>query len=100
MGVYIKGMSKPKGCKGCKFCIVEAKVKGEIYPLIAYCFVQHQNLIDFDDCPLIDLVRCGECIHRHEHEWYNTCDKHIGHGFGDDYFCGDGERRADEGDNL
>lgn len=43
--------------------------------------------------PQIDLVRCGECIYRHEHEWYNTCDKHIGHGFEDDYFCKYGERK-------
>ena len=42
------------------------------------------------------IVTCGECIYRHEHEWYNTCDKHIGHGFEDDYFCKDGERRGDE----
>ena len=55
MGVYIKGMSKPKECKKCKFCIVEAKVEGKIYPLNAYCFVQHQNLKDFDDCPLIEI---------------------------------------------
>lgn len=43
---------------------------------------------------IIDIVTCGECIHRHEHEWYNTCDKHIGHGFEDDYFCKDGERNS------
>lgn len=47
----------------------------------------------------IDLVRCGECIHRHEHEWYNTCDKHIGHGFEDDYFCKDGERNSKNNSN-
>jgi hypothetical protein len=45
------------------------------------------------------IVTCGECIHRHEHKWYNTCDKHIGHGFEDDYFCKYGERRSDEGTN-
>ena len=44
----------------------------------------------------VPVVRCGECIYWHEHEWYNTCDKHIGHGFVDDYFCKDGERRTDE----
>ena len=52
-----------------------------------------------DEQPTIDavpVVRCGECIYRHEHEWYNTCDKHIGHGFVDDYFCKDGERKDDE----
>ena len=46
--------------------------------------------------PTIDLVRCGECKYWHEGKWYNTCDKHIGHGFEDDYFCKDGERRTDE----
>ena len=44
--------------------------------------------------PTIDLVRCGECKYWHEGKWYNTCDKHIGHGFEDDYFCKDGERRT------
>lgn len=48
--------------------------------------------------PTIDLVRCGECKHWHESEWYNTCDKHIGHGFEADHFCSDGERRSDETD--
>lgn len=48
----------------------------------------------------LDLVRCGECIHRHEHEWYNTCDKHIGHGFEDDYFCKDGERNSKNNSNA
>ncbi len=57
MGVYIPNMSKPKECKECKFCIVEAKVEGKIYPLNAYCFVQHQNLKDFDDCPLIEIPK-------------------------------------------
>ena len=67
MGAYIKGMEKPR----------------------------EKNV---DGCPIeeIDLIRCGECMYWHEHEWYNTCDKHIGHGFPSDYFCGDGERRTDE----
>lgn len=46
--------------------------------------------------PQIDLVRCGECKYWHEGEWYNTCDKHIGHGFIAEHFCSDGERRTDE----
>ena len=45
---------------------------------------------------IIEIVRCKECKCWHEGEWYNTCDKHIGHGFPSDYFCGDGERRSDE----
>ena len=52
----------------------------------------HDNILEAKTTD-IDLVMCGECIHRHEHEWYNTCDKHIGHGFEDNYFCSYGERR-------
>ena len=83
MGVYIN-MEKPTSCNKCPFtCEALQFFNGTDIP---------------QSCPLIeiDLVRCGECIYRHEHEWYNTCDKHIGHGFEDDYFCKDGERRADE----
>lgn len=49
----------------------------------------------FDHKPQIDLVRCGECKYWHEGEWYNTCDKHIGHGFMAEHFCSYGERRGD-----
>lgn len=49
---------------------------------------------------VIKIVRCKDCKHWHKGEWYNTCDKHIGHGFEDDYFCKYGERanntRTDE----
>ena len=50
--------------------------------------------------PTIDLVRCWECMYWHEGEWYNTCDKHIGHGFMAEHFCSDGERRTDESKYL
>ena len=46
-------------------------------------------------CPLIEIVTCGECKYWHEGEWYNTCDKHIGHGFEAEHFCSDGERREE-----
>lgn len=45
--------------------------------------------------PTIDLVRCWECKHWHEGKWYNTCDKHIGHGFEAEYFCSYGERKSE-----
>ena len=86
MGVYIPNMSKPKFCK-CKeyncFAWDDEKFK---------CKITEWK----KPCPLIEIVTCGECKYWHEHEWYNTCDKHIGHGFEDDYFCKDGERRAYE----
>ena len=59
--IAIPNMDKPKECKKCNFGIVEAKVEGKIYPLNAYCFVQHQSIKDFTDCPIIDIVTCGEC---------------------------------------
>lgn len=67
----------------------------EILPILA----RTGKLIDTRKIIEIDLVRCGECIHRHEHEWYNTCDKHIGHGFEDDYFCKYGERNSKNNSN-
>ena len=108
--IAIPNMSKPKDCEECKFCIVEAKVEGKIYPLNAYRFVQHQNLKDFDECPLIEIdepkvgrwipckwyfgkdkkswtdeVKCSECGELGEEE-YSYCP-----------YCGAKmERRADE----
>lgn len=38
------------------------------------------------------IVTCGECKYWHEGKWYNTCDKHIGHGFMAEHFCSYGER--------
>lgn len=50
-------------------------------------------------CPLIDIVRCKECKHWHEGEWYNTCDKNIGHGYEADFFCAYGEKRNNSKNN-
>ena len=58
----------------------------------------HDNILKAKVTDL-DLVRCGECKYWHEGKWYNTCDKHIGYRFEDDYFCKYGERRADERTN-
>ena len=51
------------------------------------------------DCPLIDIVTCGEC--KHSKEWYR--DKRICNLWSDtgvsvfeDGFCSYGERRSDE----
>lgn len=92
--IAIPNMEKPKGCKECQwhldFYIEDEQVGG-------LCTITEKDDRE-NTCPLIeiDLVRCSECMYWHEGEWYNTCDKHIGHGFPSDYFCADGERRTDE----
>lgn len=92
MGVYIKNEEMPESCYECTYAIEE---DGICSITEGGCDWGHSRP---PHCPLIeiDLVRCGECMYWHEGEWYNTCDKHIGHGFPSDYFCGDGERRNDD----
>lgn len=52
MGVYIPNMSKPTTCYMCKIadaCKFKPKVEWERWQKVA------------DDCPLIEIVTCGEC---------------------------------------
>lgn len=42
-----------------------------------------------------ELVRCGECVHSDEDE-HNYCNKHMFWTGGSDFFCRDGERKADD----
>lgn len=86
MGIYIKHIKMPKSCKRCPFtCEALQFFNGKGRP---------------QSCPLIEIVRCGECKYWHNHEWSSTCDKNIGNGFPSDYFCADGERRADENSDM
>lgn len=111
MGVYIPNMDKPKRCGKCDLwsnCFYPKNPYTEQDDYIApdcpleevddIAFGLYKAYIDGIEPPETpkEIVRCKECMYWHEHEWYNTCDKHIGHGFPSDYFCGDGERRTDE----
>lgn len=51
------------------------------------------------DIKSIKIVRCKECKHWHEGEWYNTCDKNIGHRYEADFFCAYGEKRNNSKNN-
>lgn len=112
--IAIPNMEKPKLCNECPIGIGETMgvyydSKSDEYKRVKITGCDeakyHTNTLSegykmmYKDCPLIEIVTCGECIHRHEHEWYNTCDKHIGHGFEDDYFCKDGERNSKNNSN-
>lgn len=101
--IAIPNMSKPKNCKVCPFtCEKLAFFDGKNRP---------------QGCPLIDIVRCGECKHRPikddsdgedygfniveptdgddlcpclvEDGWYSWMPE-------DNFYCGRGERRSDE----
>ncbi len=88
--IAIPNMSKPKDCYECPIaksyldCLMEKKY---------VCPIGHT-----DDCPLIEIVRCGEC------KWLGVDD---GMPFcywwlreiEPDVFCSYGERRADEIDD-
>ena len=82
MGVYIPNMSKPKFCK-CEeyncFAWDDEKFK---------CKITEWK----KPCPLIEIVRCGECKQLDHTKW---CDFFL-HYMNDDDFCSYGERRADE----
>lgn len=98
MGVYIPNMSKPNKCEECElfyvsFYIGEGKVGSA-------CTLNDDGgstiEADYNACPLIEILRCGECEHWDKEE--HSCN--IRDSYGWDYkptdFCSYGERRADE----
>lgn len=90
MGVYIANMSKPKFCK-CEeyncFAWDDEKFK---------CKITEWK----KPCPLIEIVRCGECKWSYIDErdgGTRWCKVHFHHyRVSDDGFCNYGERRSDE----
>ena len=77
MGIYIPNMSKPLSCDEC------------VKSLDIECCGDIRN------CPLIDIVTCGECKH-----WYNDADCGMACEFTNmrqppNGFCSWGERRSD-----
>lgn len=95
MGVYIPNMSKPKGCKECQwhldFYIEDEQVGG-------LCTITEKDDKE-NTCPLIEIVRCGECKHRDPEDKKCDCGMFERQGcifpVADDYFCKYGERRSD-----
>lgn len=77
--IAIPNMEKPKECQVC--------------PIFIWCYTNDWK--GYEHCPLIEIVRCGEC------KWYGTDD---GMPFCNwwlreiepDVFCSYGERRADD----
>lgn len=97
--IAIPNVEKPKACFSCSFNdgLFCSLIDDDSDALLSDNPVEEISTRRLDACPIIDIVRCGECKHWHEGEWYNTCDKHIGHGFMAEHFCSYGERKNKEG---
>lgn len=94
--IAIPNMDKPKSCDECRYKMWTMNE--------TFCNLLDKMLGDEDirpDCPLIEIVTCGECKH-----WYNDADCGMACEFTNmkqpsDGFCNWGERRADEdGDRV
>lgn len=95
MGVYIPNMEMPKKCDDCPFCGYDERQS------ILFCRVDNEDIEQGlrDDCPLIDIVTCGECIHHDDDGWgYGNCQRPSVDYLrtADNDFCSYGERRSDE----
>ena len=88
MRVYIPNMEKPKDCS---YCILANK------HINGLCEAKYYCRLEADSCPLIEIVRCGECT-----EWHEYARQNLGRNLGrcdcwfittgDDDFCSYGER--------
>lgn len=96
MGVYIKNKDMPKSCGECEF---NYNLEGGSYEWWE-CAILHDDINQFDtrrtDCPLIDIVTCGECKWSYIDEQYEGtlwCKVHFHHYLvNSDGFCNYGER--------
>lgn len=79
--IAIPNMEKPKRCIEC-FLQDECEHNKDIY------FIHEERPLD---CPLIDIVRCGECEYADE---YNHC-KYLMWWNGNADFCSHGIRRKE-----
>ena len=90
--IVILNIDKPKKCGGCpcendKNCQALDILKGECRENPT------SSILTWSACPLIEIVRCGECIHHddglcHRPKWSFAVEPTD--------FCSHGERRSDE----
>ena len=91
--IAIPNMDKPKECKECQwhldFYIEDEQVGG-------LCTITEKDDKE-NTCPLIEIVRCGECKHRDPEDKKCDCGMFERQGcifpVADDYFCKYGERK-------
>lgn len=102
MGVYMPNVEKPRGCNSCPLVM---EIDNTCSLTMGGCTKDERP----PHCPLIEIVRCGEC------KWWDSDDGNIGYCHAEkhshfsknweisiyrkykaDHFCSDGERRNDE----
>ncbi len=93
--IAIPNIEKPKRCEKCSFrtCFIKVNIKKYT------CWLNGEEC-GKTDCPLIDIVTCGECIYYKESEYIKgdmVCKYHMGHTYYTeaDRFCYYGERRSE-----
>lgn len=92
MGVYIPNEDMPEDCYTC-FCYETE------FNMCSLTGKRLDNIrIRRDDCPLIEIIRCGECKYYEESEYIRgdmVCKYHMGHTYYTeaDRFCSHGERK-------
>lgn len=90
MGVYNPNMEMPRNCTEC----IEFKDDCDHY-WDYYCTHESRP----NDCPLIEIVKCKDCKHKIQalstEQGATGCELIRGT-FYEDFFCKEGERRADE----
>ena len=90
--IAIPNMEKPKSCWECRL------MDGEANCLVTDEGISFKQEGILPDCPLIDIVTCGECKHYEESEYIRgdmVCKYHMGHTYYTeaDRFCSHGERK-------
>ncbi|SDB15164.1 hypothetical protein [Eubacterium oxidoreducens] len=87
--IAIKDMEMPKSCKECP---MSHYVFGDGWEI--WCNFTKKNVATPNhNCPLVEIITCEHCKYWHDDGIMTTCDKNIGNGFPQDYFCGDAERK-------
>ena len=102
--IAIKGMSIPKRCKECKFCL---RKRTNEYGSFGECLLQKDKKVNClawsrddknclvwsrdDNCPLVEVTTCKDC----KHNYKDTCDID-GLVVCDEYFCANGKRKEEE----
>lgn len=93
--IAIPNMDMPKSCWECRL------MDGEANCLVTDEGIPFKQEEIHPDCPLIDIVQCGECTEWHEYARQNKgrCDCWLITSGVDD-FCSYGERRTDDNSTM
>ena len=89
--IAIKSMENiPRSCIECPLRMLD-----KCYHLKSACELNGFDIFEErpKGCPLVEIVTCKDCKYWNNDGNKTTCDKNIGHGFPEDYFCGNGERK-------